>query len=116
MIKGPHCYSFFVGEQRFNQLAEQELGSFYLTDFLAEHFDRLVVHGLKLDIHPELRDQFFAHYKMLVYLSQREDPRLLAKAKLAAQFLDLEFRHEHCGYGDLETGLQEQVLRFNQAL
>lgn len=115
-LPGAHCYSFFVGEQRFNQLAEQELGSFYLTDFLAEHFDRLVVHGLKLDIHPELRDQYFAHYKMLVYLSQREDPRLLAKAKLAAQFLDLEFRHEHCGYGDLETGLQEQVLRFNQAL
>ncbi|MDA8786147.1 DUF1638 domain-containing protein [Porticoccaceae bacterium] len=114
-LPGAHCYSFFAGEQRFNQLAEQELGSFYLTDFLVEHFDRLVVRGLKLDAHPELREQYFAHYRLVVYLSQREDPQLVTKARQAAQFLGLEFRHKHCGYGDLEAGLQQQVLKFNQA-
>ena len=61
-LPGAHCYSFFAGEQRFTQMAEQELGSFYLTDFLVEHFDRLVIRGLKLDRHPELREQYFAHY------------------------------------------------------
>ena len=45
-LPGAHCYSFYAGEQRFNDLANQELGTFYLTDFLVEHFERLVVRGL----------------------------------------------------------------------
>ena len=93
-------------------MAEQELGTFYLTDFLVENFDRLMVKGLKLDKFPQLRDQYFAHYRLVVYLSQRLDTELVDKAKAAAEFLGLAFRHEHSGYGDLETGLQEQVLKF----
>lgn len=111
-LPGAHCYSFYAGEGRFNDLAEQELGTFYLTDFLVENFDRLMVKGLKLDKYPQLRDQYFANYRLVVYLSQRLDTELVAKAKAAAEFLGLAFRHEHSGYGDLETGLQEQVLKF----
>lgn len=111
-LPGAHCYSFYAGEQRFNNLAEEELGTFYLTDFLVEHFDRLIVKGLKLDKYPQLRDQYFANYKLVVYLSQRMDTELMPKAKAAADFLGLEFCHEHSGYGDLETALQEQVLKF----
>lgn len=110
-LPGAHCYSFYAGEERFNDLAEQELGTFYLTDFLVENFDRLMVKGLKLDKYPQLRDQYFAHYRLVVYLSQRLDTELVAKAKAAAAFLGLAFRHEHSGYGDLETGLQEQILK-----
>ena len=32
-LPGAHCYSFYAGEQRFTEIAEQELGTFYLTDF-----------------------------------------------------------------------------------
>ena len=110
-LPGAHCYSFYAGEQRFTQIAEQELGTFYLTDFLVEHFDRLMIKGLKLDKYPELREQYFAHYKLVVYLSQRQDAGLVARAKHAAAFLDLEFRHEAVGYGDLKNGLQEQILK-----
>ncbi len=35
---------------------DAEPGTFYLTDFLAKHFDALVWQGLGLDRHPELRD------------------------------------------------------------
>jgi hypothetical protein len=110
-LPGAHCYSFYAGEPRFTEIAEQELGTFYLTDFLVEHFDRLMIKGLKLDLHPQLRDQYFANYKLVVYLSQREDSGLVVRAKAAAGFLGLEFRHEHSGYGDLENGLQEQILK-----
>ncbi len=110
-LPGAHCYSFYAGEARFTEIAEEELGSFYLTDFLVEHFDRLMIKGLKLDKHPELRDQYFANYKLVVYLSQREDPALVVRAKAAAAFLGLEFRHEQSGYGDLENGLQQQILK-----
>ena len=111
-LPGAHCYSFFVGEQRFREISEQELGSFYLTDFLAKHFERLVIKGLKLDRHPELRDQYFGNYKRVVYLSQQDNPNLLSLAKNAAESLGLDFKHEHCGYGDLQTGLESQVLKF----
>jgi hypothetical protein len=93
-------------------LAEQELGTFYLTDFLVEHFDRIMIKGLKLDRHPELRDQYFANYTRVLYLSQRQDSELVAKAKIASEFLGLGFRHLHTGYGDLNNSLQQQILKF----
>ena len=111
-LPGAHCYSFYATEERFSELAEQELGTFYLTDFLVEHFDRIIIKGLKLDRHPELRDQYFAHYTRVIYLSQRQDTELEAKAKVAAEFLGLEFRHLHTGYGDLDSSLRQQILKF----
>jgi len=111
-LPGAHCYSFFAGEQRFKEISEQELGSFYLTDFLAKHFERLVIKGLKLDQHRELRDQYFGNYTRVVYLSQEDNPSVRSLAKNAALFLGLDFEHEHCGYGDLQTGLESQVLKF----
>jgi hypothetical protein len=111
-LPGAHCYSFFAGEQRFKEISEQELGSFYLTDFLAKHFERLVIKGLKLDQYPELRNQYFGNYTRVVYLSQEDNPSLRSLAKNAALFLGLDFEHEHCGYGDLQTGLESQVIKF----
>jgi hypothetical protein len=111
-LPGAHCYSFFAGEDRFQKIAEQELGTFYLTDFLVKHFDRIMIKGLKLDLYPELRDQFFANYTRLVYLSQEVDMDLLDQAKSAARRLGLSFEHQPCGYGDLQVGLELQVLKF----
>jgi hypothetical protein len=109
-LPGAHCYSTFAGEDRFLQLAEQEPGTFYLTDFLAQHFDRLIVRGLKLNVHPELRDAFFGNYRRLVYLSQKIDDGLMQHARSAAAFLKLDFEHLHCGYGELESSLNTQVI------
>ena len=113
-LPGAHCYSFYAGEERFSELAEKDLGTFYLTDFLVEHFDRLIIRGLGLDDHPELREQLFANYTKVVYLSQRQDSWLEQQAKKAAEFLALGFEVVPCGYGDLQTGLQEQVLKFSE--
>ena len=111
-LPGAHCYSFFAGQKRFEKISEQELGTFYLTDFLVKHFDRIMIKGLKLDVYPELRDQFFAHYTRMVYLSQKVDEDLLKQAKNAAVALGLRFEHQPCGYGDLKLGLELQVLKF----
>ena len=111
-LPGAHCYSFFAGEDRFQKIAEQELGTFYLTDFLVKHFDRIMIKGLKLDLYPELRDQFFGNYTRLVYLSQEVDMDLLDQAKRAAAVLGLSFEHQLCGYGDLQVGLELQILKF----
>ena len=102
-LPGLHCYEFFAGAELFERLADDEPGTFYLTDFLVRFFDRLVVGTLQLDRHPDLFDAFFGNYRRLVYLSQTRDPELLAGARAAAARLGLEFAHVHTGYGALES-------------
>lgn len=110
-LPGVHCYQFFAGAKRFAALADAEPGTFYLTDFLAQHFERFVIEPLKIDQHPELRDAYFGNYRRVVFLSQTQDASLLAAAKDAAKRLELEFEHVHCGYGELESGLRDAVMR-----
>lgn len=100
-IEGPHCYAFFAGEAVFDALAEAEVGSFYLTDYLVRHFDRLIVQGLGIDRHPELLPLYFGNYRKLVYLAQSEDPALEAGAKAAAERLGLSYERHFTGYGGL---------------
>ena len=107
MIEGPHCYSFFEGNQEFTTRSETEISAFYLTDFLVKQFDAFVWRPMGLDRHPELRDMIFGNYTKLVYQSQTRDPALVEKARECAGRLGLEFEHRHTGYGDLETRLRD---------
>ena len=100
-IAGPHCYAFFDGLDDFAARAEEEIGAFFLTDFLARHFETLIWKGMGLDRHPDLRDMMFAHYDRLVYLAQTDDPGLDAKAREAAARLDLRYVRRPTGYGEL---------------
>jgi hypothetical protein len=106
MVQGPHCYSFFEGNDRFAALAEEEFTAFYLTDFLVRQFDAFVIKPMGLDKHPELRDMYFGNYEKLVYQAQTHDPELLAKAQTCAARLGLAFEHRFTGYGDLENALK----------
>jgi hypothetical protein len=108
-IGGAHCYEFFAGSKNFQTLADEEPGSFYLTDFLVHQFDRLVWRGLGLDRYPQLRDSYFGNYRRLVYLSQRRDPELETQAREAAARLGLDYYHQHTGYGDLQRTLIQVV-------
>ncbi|MDA7585287.1 DUF1638 domain-containing protein [Luminiphilus sp.] len=109
-LPGAHCYSFYATEARFNALAEAEPGTFYLTDFLVRHFDRLVIRGLKLDRHPQLLQDFFGHYRRVIYLAQQEDEQLQGAARRAANYLGLRFETLTTGMGDLGQHLERQVL------
>jgi hypothetical protein len=111
-LPGTHCYEFFAGSAAFGELAEEEPGTFYLTDFLTRHFDRLVKVGLGLDRHPELMSTYFGNYRRLVYLSQTESPKLEAQAKSHADFLGLEFVHRHTGLGHVGRNIKEQVVQW----
>ena len=109
-LPGAHCYEFFATTPVFTELHEAELGTFYLTDFLARHFDRFVIEYLGLDRHPELRDMYFGNYRKLVYLSQIDDAALVARARAAADRLGLEYSLVRTGYGDLESVLGRVAL------
>lgn len=105
MVAGPHCYSFFEGNDRFADQSETEFTTFYLTDFLVRQFDAFVVKPMGLDRHPELRDMYFGNYEKLVYQAQTDDPELTTKAKACADLLGLAFERRFTGYGDLATTL-----------
>lgn len=108
-LPGAHCYAFYAGLPEFDDMMEEELGSFFLTDYLARHFETLIVKGFGIDRYPNLKEMYFEHYKRLVYMSQAPDADLIAKAKKAADFLGLEFEHRHTGYGELTTYIQALV-------
>ena len=99
-LPGAHCYEFFAGTELFARLHDEEPGTFYLTDFLSRHFERLVWEGLGLDRWPQLRDQYFGNYRRLVFLSQVDNPDLVDRARAAAHRLGLEFEHRAVGYGE----------------
>ena len=105
-IDGPHCYAFYSGVEDFLADADADPTCFYLTDYLARHFDRLIIEGLGLDRHPELLSSYFGNYTTLVYLAQTEDPALEAKAKAAAERLGLAYRYHFTGYGELGDFIQ----------
>ena len=98
-LVGAHCYEFFAGASVFEALCDAEPGTFYLTDFLARHFEALVWVGLGLDRHPELRDAYFGNYRRVVLLSQSDDPTLVRLGQAAADRLGLAFEHRPVGLG-----------------
>src|SRR5262245_50870808 len=98
-LEGAHCYEVYAGRAAFATLHDEEPGTFYLTDYLVRNFDRLVVRGLGLDRHPELRPIYFGNYRRLVYLAQADDPRLTAAARRGARRLGLTFERRFTGLG-----------------
>lgn len=110
-IGGAHCYAFYAGESVFNDMHEDEIGTFYLTDYLVRFFDRLIIKGLGLDRHPELQDTYFGNYKRLTYLAQTDDPDLQKQARQAAEKLGLEYIYHFTGYGGLGDFIVEQGNR-----
>lgn len=107
-VAGPHCYEMYA-DGTYESLMAEAPGTFFLTDFLVQSFDHLVIEGLGLDRHPELRQDYFQNYTRVVYLAQREDPALEAKAKWAADQLGLPLEVHKTGYGKLETRLKELI-------
>ena len=105
-IEGAHCFEFYAGATTYAQLQDAEPGTFYLTDFLARQFETLILAGLGLDVHPELRDAYFGNYTRLIYLAQSDDPALTVKAEAAAVTLGLAFERRQTGFGDLATSIR----------
>lgn len=105
-VRGPHCYEMYA-DGHFAALMAEAPGTYFLTDYLVQSFEHLVIEGMGLDRYPELRDEYFRNYTRCVYLAQTDDPALRAKAEWAAGQLRLPFEVRPAGYGALETRLIE---------
>jgi hypothetical protein len=109
-IAGPHCYEMYGGPL-FHELMAEEPGTFFLTDFLVRGFRGTILKGLGLDRFPQLKEEYFRHYKRLVYLAQKPDAELLAQAEQAAVYLNLPLEIRPTHYGLLEERLVEVMER-----
>lgn len=110
-LPGAHCYEFFAGTNEFMSAHDEEPGTFYLTDFLAKHFDALVWQGLGLDEHPALRETYFGNYRRVLLLSQTNNVEIVSAGRLAAQKLGLEFEHRHVGLENFTNSVPVAFLR-----
>lgn len=108
-LPGDHCYGFFAGNKNFEAINAAEIGTFYLTDFLARHFNRLIWRGMGLERHPELLPMLFGQYTRLLYLAQKPTADLCERAKHAAERLGLRYEYHETGYGELQTELTHFV-------
>ncbi|MFT7525733.1 MAG: hypothetical protein ACI9LY_000873 [Arenicella sp.] len=104
-MPGAHCYEFFSGAETFQTMVDEEVGSFFLTDYLVKNFDRLVVKGLGLDRFPELFDEYFQHYKRMIYIAQTEDHKLQQLAAQHAESFGLEYVYRQVGIQGLSPML-----------
>lgn len=106
-LQGAHCYATYSGQKAFGDLMEEELGSFFLTDYMVRQFDHLIIQGMGLDHHPELRDMYFGNYRRVVYLAQTDDAELRAQAERAAEQLQLDYEYRYTGMGELADFLMD---------
>jgi Protein of unknown function (DUF1638) len=108
-IDGPHCYAFFSGNAAFAKRADEDMTAFFLTDYLARHFDKLIWEGLGLHAHPELLPDYFGNYTKIVYLAQTVDDALHEKAVKAAEKLGLAFEYRFTGFGELASEMAKRA-------
>ncbi|HJM00153.1 MAG TPA: DUF1638 domain-containing protein [Acidimicrobiales bacterium] len=106
-LPGSHCYEFYLEPGKFEELHDEEPGTFYLTDYLAKHFDRLIFKALGIDEHPELFEMYFANYRRVVFLTQDNNVECSEAAAAAAVRLGLPLLTISTGWGQLETSVSE---------
>ncbi|BAM00020.1 MULTISPECIES: DUF1638 domain-containing protein [Caldilinea] len=103
-IAGPHCYEWYGGSL-FQQLMDEEPGTYFLTDFMVRHFRTLILKSMGLDRFPQLKQDYFGNYRRVVYLVQKPDPTLIEQAKAVASYLGLPLEIRATGYNFLEARL-----------
>jgi Protein of unknown function (DUF1638) len=103
-LAGENCYEIFSREEVREALAE-EPGTYFLTDFLARSFEHTVIRQLGLDRHPQLRDDYFRHYRRVVWLAQRPTAATRAAAQRAAASIGLPLQERAVGDDGLERAL-----------
>ena len=109
-LPGVHCFELYAGRDAFADFHDDEIGTLYLSDYMVKHFERLIMEGLGINDHPELRDAYFGNYTRAMHLAQTGDPELAERGREAAARLGLRHEYVHTGYAELG----EQIVEFHR--
>ncbi|MFT7532963.1 MAG: hypothetical protein ACI9FD_003998 [Gammaproteobacteria bacterium] len=104
-IEGPHCFSFLMGNDEFEKYTDDNITTFYLTDFFCEYFEKFVWQALGLDRRDDMVEFVFGNYKKVVYLAQTDNAKMRARAVEIATKLNLEYEYRYTGYGDMKVAM-----------
>ena len=105
-VPGPYCWEMFLGSERFNQILDEDPGTYFVEKELICNFTEYCVEPLEL-YEEEMREQCFKHYHRILYVRQPSDPDLTAKANGIAEFLGLSLEIQDADYAHLEERLNK---------
>lgn len=97
---GAHCFQWYAGEL-FRRFSE-DIGIYFLTDWLVDNWERAVVHGLGLDRFPWLKDTYFGNLTRILFVRQHPDETREAKAREIAAWMDKPLEIHDTGIEPLE--------------
>lgn len=105
-VPGSYCYEMLLGHERFKQLVGETTGTYFLEEDLIINFEDCCVEPLELQ-DDEIRQQYFEHYKRLLYIRQPSDLDLVPRASELAQFLGLSLEIQDADYSHIDKTLTE---------
>jgi hypothetical protein len=106
---GAHCFQWYAGDvfRRF----EDDIGIYFLTDWLVTNWERAVVRALGLDRYPDLQETYFGNIERILFVRQHADPGRESKAREIAAWMGKPIEVHDLGIAPLEellTPLVEQ--------
>jgi hypothetical protein len=107
---GVHCFEWYSGDV-YRRFAE-DIGIYFLTDWLVQNWDRAVIHGLGLDRFPWLKDTYFGNLSRVLFVRQHPDGAREAKAREIADYMGKPLEIHDLGIqplDDLLTPLMEDA-------
>ena len=105
-VPGHHCYEMLLGSERFRQLVDETVGTYFLEKDLILNFEEYC--AVPLELHDEeMRKYCFERYQKLLYVRQPSDPDLVPKVGELAEFLELSLDTSDADYSHLEKKLVE---------
>lgn len=108
---GFHCFQWYAGDlyKRF----EDDIGIYFLTDWLVTNWDRAVIKGLGLDRFPWLRSTYFDNITRILFVRQHPDPDREAKAREIAEWMERPLEIHDLGIGPLDALLSPLMEETN---
>jgi hypothetical protein len=106
---GVHCFQWYAGDlfERFND----DIGIYFLTDWLVTNWDRAVIAGLGLDRFPWLKETYFDNITRILFVRQHPDDAREVRAREIAQWMERPLEIHDLGIAPLEdllTPLMEE--------
>jgi len=104
-IPGAHCFEMLLGSKQFQNIMDEEPGTYFAEKDLVLNFIEYCIQPLELD-DPLMRKSFFQYYTRLAYIRQPFDPdTVMPNVHELSQFLKLKPLVIDADYSELTSNL-----------